>query len=172
MAVVGLFWITEDAVYLGAEPVGTASGVRLTEDGVEALGIDHGTYWSWSEVRRIDVLDVPVRSAGRRLVSMALGSLLVAVTGDGEFPPAYTVRVETAEDAVEVSVMSAVVGGIYQPVEYELSRTLLDRLADGRATVGDLSAWRRDHAADGTPPREEREALLRKWADGWLSTSG
>ncbi|MER5517215.1 hypothetical protein [Streptomyces sp. NPDC002763] len=165
MAVVGLFWITEDAVYLGAEPVGTASGVRLTEDGVEALGIDHGTYRSWSEVRRIDVRDVPVRSAGRRLVSMAIDSLLVAVTGDGELPPAYTVRVETAEDTVEVSVLSAVAGGIYQPVEYDLSRTLLARLADGGTTVADLLAWRRDHA-DGTPPREEREALLRKWADG------
>ncbi|MFD3589202.1 hypothetical protein [Streptomyces sp. NPDC058683] len=166
MALVGLFWITEDAVYLGAEPVGTASGVRLTEDGVEVLGTGHGTYRSWSEVRRIDVRDVPVRSAGRRLVSMALDSLLVAVTGDGELPPAYTVRVETAEDTVEVSVLSAVAGGIYQPVEYDLSRTLLTRLADGTTTVADLLAWRRDHTPDATPPREEREALLRKWADG------
>ncbi|MFJ8155184.1 hypothetical protein [Streptomyces sp. NPDC094468] len=166
MAVVGLFWITEDAVYLGAEPTGTASGVRLTEDRVEALGIGHGTSWSRSEVRRIEVRDVPVRSAVRRLVSVAFDSLVVAVTGDGEFPPAFTVRVATAGDAVEVSVVSAVVGGIYTPVEYDLSLTLLARLIDGRTPVADLLAWRRDHGADGGPSREEREALLRKWTDG------
>ncbi|MEV6763659.1 hypothetical protein AB0N16_24075 [Streptomyces sp. NPDC051105] len=59
-----------------------------------------------------------------------------------------------------------VAGGIYQPVEYELSRTLLARPADGGTTVADQLAWRRDRPPDGTPPREEREALLRKWADG------
>ncbi|WP_049565952.1 hypothetical protein [Streptomyces sp. SBT349] len=165
MAMVGLFWITEDSVYLGAEPAGTASGVRLTEDGVEALGSDHGTSWSWNEVRRIDVRDVPVRSTARRLASLAFDSLYVAVTGDGQLPPAYTVRVDTADGTAEVSVLSAVVGGTYAPAEYELSRTLLGRLADGSATVGDLLDWRRDHAADGAPPREEREALLRKWAE-------
>ncbi|MEU6070912.1 MULTISPECIES: hypothetical protein [Streptomyces] len=164
MAMVGLFWITEDCVYVGTEPVGTASAVRLTEHGVEALGIDHERDWSWSEVRRIEVHDVAVRSAARRFASVALDSLLVAVTGDGYLPPAYTVRVETVEDdAVHVSVFSAVTGGIYTPEEYDLSRTLLERLADGRTAIGDLLAWRRDHAAESTPPREEREALLRKW---------
>ncbi|MDT0321749.1 hypothetical protein [Streptomyces millisiae] len=166
MAVVGLFWITEDSVYLGAAPGGTASGVRLTEDGVEVLGEDHGTSWSWGEVRRIEVRDVPVRSAARRFVSMAFDTLYTAVTGDGELPFAYTVDVETADGTVEVSVVSAITGGIYTPDEYELSRTLLGRLVDGGATVGDLLAWRRDHATDDTPPREEREALLRKWAEG------
>ncbi|GAB2878363.1 hypothetical protein [Streptomyces mayteni] len=165
MAMVGLFWITEDAVHLGTEPAGTASGVRLTADGVEALGTDHGTSWSWSEVRRIEPRDVPVRSTARRLATMAFDTLYAAITGDGELPPAYTVRVETADDAVEVDVVSAVTGGFYTPGEYELSRALLDRLTEGGATVGDLLAWRREQPTDGTPPREEREALLRAWAE-------
>ncbi|WP_338775878.1 hypothetical protein [Streptomyces sp. DG1A-41] len=38
MAMVGLFWFGEDSVYVGAEPGRTASGVRLSEDGVETLG--------------------------------------------------------------------------------------------------------------------------------------
>ncbi|CAM5335554.1 hypothetical protein SVIOM74S_06261 [Streptomyces violarus] len=59
---------------------------------------------------------------------------------------------------------AAVAGGIYLPSEYELSVTLLQRLADGGTDIGDLLAWGRDHAAEGTPPHEEREALLRKWA--------
>ena len=118
-------------------------------------------------MRQIDVRDVAVRSAARRLVSVALDSLLVAVTGDGELPPAYTVRVEPVDgDPVDVSVLSAVTGGIYSPEEWGLSRTLLERLTDSRTPVADLLAWGRDHAAGGTPSLEEREALLRKWIDG------
>lgn len=164
MAMVGLFWITEDAVYVGAEPIGTASGVRLTEDGVETLGLGNGAAWSWEQVRRIEVGDLVVRSAGRRLASMALDSLVVLVTGDGVLPPAFTVHLETADDTVDVSALPAVAGGIYPQAERELSGTLLERLADGGAAVGDLLAWRREQPDDSTPRREEREALLRKWA--------
>ncbi len=163
MAMVGLFWITDDSVYVGAEPVGTAPGVRLTTDGVETLGLGRGESWKWSEVRAIDVRDVAVRSAARRLVSLAFDALVAAVTGDGEQPPAYTVRVDSADGTTEVSVLSAVAGEIYTPVEYALSRTLLARLADGGTTVGELLAWRRDRTDGRTPPRAEREALLRKW---------
>jgi hypothetical protein len=164
MAMVGLFWITEDAVYVGAEPVGTASGVRLTEGGVETLGEGNGAFWSWEEVQGISVSDLVVRSAGRRLVSMAFDSLVVLVTGDGEFPPAFTVHVEAPDDTVAVSALPAVAGGIYHQVERELSAIVLERLADGGASVGDLLAWRREQADDSTPRREEREALLRKWS--------
>ncbi|MCX5559233.1 hypothetical protein [Streptomyces sp. NBC_00038] len=164
MAMVGLFWITEDAVYVGAEPIGTASGVRLTEDGVETLGLGNGASWSWDQVRRIEARDLVVRSAGRRLASMAIDSLVVLVTGDGELPPAFTVHLETADDTVDVSALPAVAGGIYPQAERELSGTLLERLADGGAAVADLLAWRREQPDDSTPRREEREALLRKWA--------
>ncbi|MET8245140.1 hypothetical protein ABZV31_12440 [Streptomyces sp. NPDC005202] len=41
---VGLFWITEDSAYVGAEPVGAACGVRLTGGGVEVPGTDRGTF--------------------------------------------------------------------------------------------------------------------------------
>ncbi|MFJ4829478.1 hypothetical protein ACIP79_06070 [Streptomyces sp. NPDC088747] len=164
MAMVGLFWITEDAVYVGAEPTGTASGVRLTRDGVETLGLGNGASWSWDRVRRLEARDLVVRSAGRRLASMALDSLVVLVTGDGELPPAFTVHVATLDESVEVSALPAAPGGIYLESERELSRILLERLADGTADVADLLAWRREQADDSTPRREEREALLRKWA--------
>jgi hypothetical protein len=164
MAMVGLFWIGGDSVYLGAEPAGAAPGVRLSEDGVEALGVGQGRCWTWDEVVRIETHDVPVRSGARRLASMAFDAALVVVTGDGVLPPAFSVEVATAEETVQVDVHAAVAGGIYLPSEYELSTALLERLADGGAGIGDLLAWGRDHAAEGTPPREEREALLRKWA--------
>ncbi|CAM5655647.1 hypothetical protein STAFG_1651 [Streptomyces afghaniensis 772] len=164
MAMVGLFWIGEDSVYVGAEPTGAACGVRLSEDGVETLGAGRGRFWTWDEVVRIEPHDVPVRSGVRRLASMAFDAALVVVTGDGELPPPFCVDVTTAEETVRADVLAAVAGGIYLPSEYELSVTLLQRLAEGGAEIGDLLAWGRDHAAEGTPPREEREALLRKWA--------
>ncbi|MGA5896114.1 hypothetical protein [Streptomyces venetus] len=164
MAMVGLFWIGEDSVYVGAEPAGAASGVRLSEDGVEAPGVGEGRFWPWDEVVRIETHDVPVRSGVRRLASMAFDAALVAVTGDGEFPPAFSVEVVTAEESVQVDAHVAVAGGIYLPSEYELSHALLRGLTAGDAEIGELLAWGREHAAEGTLPREEREALLRKWA--------
>ncbi|WP_282699897.1 hypothetical protein [Streptomyces sp. CC219B] len=164
MAMVGLFWITEDAVYVGAEPTGTASGVRLSADGVDVLGPEEDSgSWGWAEVLRIEAGDVAVRPAVRRWVSRAVDAVTVAVTGDGDLPPAFTVRVATADGVSEVGVLAAVAGGIYGPVEYELSRTLLNRLVDGRADLDDLLAWRRERADDSTPGREERESLLLKW---------
>ncbi|MFE0800540.1 hypothetical protein [Streptomyces sp. NPDC058812] len=165
MAMVGLFWITEDCVYVGAEPTGTAPGVRLTKDGVETLGSDQGgRSWPWASVGGIDVRDVAVRSTVRRLASMAFDSLVVLVTGDGEHPPAFTVRVETENDGpVETTALAAAPGGIHTPEEYDLSRTLLTRLAAGDTSVEDLLAWRRDEPEDVAPTRDEQLALLRHW---------
>ncbi|MFJ3360923.1 hypothetical protein [Streptomyces anthocyanicus] len=165
MAMVGLFWITEGCVYLGAKPAGAGPGVRLTEGGVEILGTGQGgRSWGWDEVRGLDVRDVAVRSAGRRLASMAFDSVVVLITGDGEQPPLFTVLVETEGDGtVEASVLAAVTGGIHTPDEYDLSRALLARLADGTTTVGELLRWRRDEPEDVAPAKDQRLALLREW---------
>ncbi|MFJ8541553.1 hypothetical protein ACIRFH_05915 [Streptomyces sp. NPDC093586] len=167
MAMAGLFWITEDCVYVGAEPTGTAPGVRLTKDGVETLGLGEGRAWRWDEVRGLDVADVAVRTPARRLVTMAFDALLPLLSGDGEQPPAFTVRVETADGAsAEVSALAAVPGGIHTPEEYELSRALLARLADGRASVDDLLVRHHDLVGGRVRGRQERTALLREWAVG------
>jgi hypothetical protein len=166
MTMVGLFWITEDSVHIGAEPVGEGTGVRLTEDGVRTLGIEQGRTWAWHQVHHIAVSDVPVRSAARRLAAMAFGALFVALTGDGELPPVYTVHLTTDDGVAEVSVAATVTGGMYTPAEHAMSCALLERLADGRTPVGELLAWRRGRAGGATPGREEREALLRRWTGG------
>ncbi|WP_432881028.1 hypothetical protein [Streptomyces sp. CA-251251] len=165
MAMVGLFWITEDCVYVGAEPTGTAPGVRLTKDGVETLGLGRGgRHWGWDEIREIDVRDVAVRSTARRLLSMAFDSALVLISGDGDQPPAFTVEVVTESDGtVEASALAAAPGGIHTPDEYRLSRTLLARLVDGGTPVEDLLTWRRDHFGAAAPSGDERLALLRRW---------
>ncbi|MGW3297341.1 hypothetical protein ACWC9S_25560 [Streptomyces xiamenensis] len=163
---VGLFWITEESVHLGAEPIGPTSGVRLTEDGVQGLGNAPDPFWSWEEVRRVEIRDVKVRSVARRRVALTLGALYAAVTGDADDPPPCTLRVETADRTVELSFYASAVGGIYSPAEFALSCTVLDRIADDGARIGDLLAWRREQPDDTTPPPEEREALLLTWAEG------
>ncbi|MGY0065792.1 hypothetical protein ACWZEH_02890 [Streptomyces sp. QTS137] len=163
MAMVGLFWITEDSVYLGAEPEGNASGVRLTKDGVELLGRERTGCWAWDEVHGIEVADVTVRRAVRRYASLAFDVVSAILNQGPEHPPFFTLRVTTDDGTVEASPFAAVTGGTYGPTEYELSLTLLRRLVDGEgAGLDGLLAWRRDHAT--TPGREERELLLLKWA--------
>ncbi|MDX3690089.1 hypothetical protein PV726_07015 [Streptomyces europaeiscabiei] len=166
MAMVGLFWIAEDGgVYIGAKPDGYGRGVRLTSAGVEGLGTDQGGHWAWAEVRGVAVKYVKIRSAGRLLVGAAFDLVGTAVTGHGDAPGAFEVHVDTGDGSVvELEAYMAPAGGGYVPSEYELSMKLLDRLAGGTANVDALEAWGRTHGIEGTPRREEREALLKEWA--------
>ncbi|CAM5685840.1 hypothetical protein STENM327S_04096 [Streptomyces tendae] len=139
--------------------------MRPTEGGVEILGDGQGgRSWDWEEASGLDVCDVAVRSAGRRPASLASDSVVVLITGDGEHPPLFTVRVETRDDGpAEASALAAVTGGIHTPDEYELSRILLARLADGGTTVGELLGRRRDEPEDFAPTKDQRLALPREW---------
>ncbi|MFF5104665.1 hypothetical protein [Streptomyces sp. NPDC000134] len=166
MTMVGLFWITEDHVFVGAEPTGAAPGVRLTEDGVQCLGTDQGASWTWPEIRGLDVRDVAVRSPARRLVAIAADWVDVLLTTHVDQPPLFTVAVTTADGTVEADALTAAPSGVHTTAEYDLSRTLLARLATGTGTVGPPLAWRRARQDTGNPSRAEREDLLRAWADG------
>ncbi|QFQ99092.1 hypothetical protein F9278_26420 [Streptomyces phaeolivaceus] len=161
MAMVGLFWIAEDGqVYLGARPEGYGCGVRLTRDWVEGLGTGQSAVWGWSEIRSVAVRYVRVRSGARLLASTAVD----LVAGGGEAAAAFEVHLVTAESTVELNTMSAAALGGYVRSEYDLSLALLDRIVSGAADVDTLARWGRAHAAEGTPRRERREALLRTWA--------
>jgi hypothetical protein len=166
MTMVGLFWITEDHVYVGAEPTGAAPGVRLTKDGVETLGTDQRARWAWADIRGLDARDVAVRSPARRLVSIAADWVDVLLTTHVDQPPLFTVTVETADGTAEATVSAAAPGGVYTTAEHDLSRTLLARLAAGTATIDPLLTWRREREDTGTPSRAEREELLRAWTAG------
>ncbi|WP_159046238.1 hypothetical protein [Streptomyces sp. MMG1121] len=69
MAVVGLSWIAEGDVHVGAKSSGPAPGVRLTPEGVEALGDRQSGLHPWEEVRALTVADVPVKSLKRQVGS-------------------------------------------------------------------------------------------------------
>ncbi|WNZ09775.1 hypothetical protein [Streptomyces sp. 11x1] len=164
MAMVGLFWIAEDGgVYVGAQPEGFGHGVRLTRDWVEGLGTGQSAVWGWSEIKSATVRYVRVRSGARLLATTAVDLVTHAVAGGGDAAAAFEVHLETADRTVELNALSAAALGGYVRSEYDLSVALLDRLVAGTADVDTLARWGRDHAAEGTPRREQREALLREW---------
>lgn len=170
MAMVGLFWITEKSVYLGAEPAGYGPGVRLTADGVEALGTDQEGCWAWADVRFLRVHLAPVRrkASGWKAVSDAVDTALdvagLVLGGIGDAPPVFEVHVETEDGTTELDTYGAATRG-YTESEYDLSVTLLQRFVTGIADVSALLEWGHAYAAEGTPGREEREALLRGWLE-------
>jgi hypothetical protein len=168
MSMVGLFWIAEDGgVYVGAEPEGSGRAVRLTRDGVQGIGVDQTGQWRWADVRSVAVRDVRIRSARRLVLTAAVDIALSLAQMGGGMPGVFEVHVETVDGTtVELDAyMTAATGGYVQS-EYDLSVALLDRIVDGIVDVGVLEEWGREHAAEGTRRREEREALLRRWAEG------
>jgi hypothetical protein len=164
MAMVGLFWITETSVYVGAQPDGCGRGVRLTADGVEALGTDQEGRWAWSDMRSVTVHCAPVRSGSRWVVGAVVNTVLDVASGGGDMPPVFEVHVEDGDGTTELDTYSAALHG-YTEAEYDLSVTLLQRFVAGIANVSVLLEWGRVYAAGGTPRREEREALLRGWLE-------
>lgn len=161
---VGLFWITADAVHLGAPPGTEGRGVRLTEKGVEAGAAGGHRVWTWEELRSATVEGAPVRSASRRRLALAVEIVLTAALGGTGEPPAMLLRLETASGTEELAVHAAAAGA-YDKEEFALSQDLLARFVDGGASPRTLTAWAR--VADGTTPKSpERQALLRKWTGG------
>ncbi|WP_344602344.1 hypothetical protein [Streptomyces glaucus] len=171
---VGLFWIAEGDVYVGAKPSGLAPGVRLSPEGVVALGEGQSGLHPWKDVRGLTVTDVPVKTLRRRVgavtdraVTTALNFVEPGSGGADDAPALMTVRVETADGDQELAVHTAAAIG-YSRAETDLSRALLTRLTEGAATVSGIlaamSGWGRTREG-GSPRAAEREALLRKWLD-------
>ncbi|MEU9146021.1 hypothetical protein [Streptomyces sp. NPDC048349] len=165
MAMVGLFWVTPDAVYVGSPPAAGGGCVRLSADGLEAFDFEGSRMWAWEGLRSAVVDDVPTEGpAGRgpkfigSLVSAAVGAFL------GEGPPEMKLRLETEYGPEEVTVYSAAAGG-YGAEEAALSQDLLARFVAGTADPRALEAWGREHGLEGTPKPQVREGLLRTWAE-------
>ncbi|MFE4647521.1 hypothetical protein [Streptomyces sp. NPDC056707] len=163
MAMVGLFWVSEDAVHLGAPPGESAPGVRLAAEGLDAVGCGSGT-WKWAELSSVTVIGAPVRATPGRQLSMTLDVVLGAMgLGGPEGPAEMTVRVQASDGVAELLVHSAAAGA-YTPREIELSHQVMDRFVAETLSPAALSAWGRAHGAGKTPRPAEREALLQQWA--------
>ncbi|MEU0738827.1 hypothetical protein [Streptomyces sp. NPDC006134] len=172
MAMVGLFWIAEGDVYVGAKPSGLAPGVRLAPEGVVALGDRQSGLHLWEDVHALTVADVPVKTLRRQVGAvrdLALDTVLSLTAGGpaltDDAPAMMTVRVGARDGDRELTAYVAAAVG-YSPKEVELSRALLSRLTEGAATMATtlaaMSQWGRAWEG-GTPRGAQREALLREW---------
>lgn len=170
MAMVGLFWITEDAVYVGSPPSPEGHCVRLTSEGIRSCGPDGVRSWPWSGLRSAVVEAAPVEStakrAGRVLAAVVEAVVTMGSSYGGAPPQMFLVLVteDGTEDgtAEEVRVPAATAG--YTAREIALSQRLLARCREGAFDPRTLTAWSRDHLG-AAPEPSEREALLREWAD-------
>ncbi|MGW5734739.1 MULTISPECIES: hypothetical protein [Streptomyces] len=166
MAMVGLFWIAEGDVYVGAKPSGLAAGVRLTPEGVLALGDKQAGLWPWEDVRALTVEDAPVKSL-KRNVGVLVDLALTVGLGGGDEAPTMTLRVSGAEGDTDLTVYTAAATG-YSRTEHDLSLALLTHLTQGAATLlttlSAMADWGRHH--EGTTPNPStRETLLRTWTN-------
>ncbi|MCT7351356.1 hypothetical protein N4P33_04125 [Streptomyces sp. 15-116A] len=167
MAMVGLFWIAEGDVYVGAKPSGTNLGVRLSHEGVVALGDGQSGFYPWQDVRALTVQSAPVKTVRRR-IGAVVDLAMTGLTGwVDESPPLMALHVERPTGKDELWAYTAAVAG-YSETELDLSRTLLARLTEGAATMSTtlaaMSEWGRSWEG-GTPRETERERLLRAWLD-------
>lgn len=166
---VGLFWIDRDGCWLGAPPGRQGTGVRLTDEGLEAVGMSPADSLSWGRGRmeRVAVPDAPVRSAFRRGLSTVV-SLATAAAGIGgpESPPLMTVRVTHVGGDTEHTVSSAA-WPAYTEREVELSHRLLERFVTGELRPSLLTEWWRSVGPDAAPKPVEREEVLE-----WLLDRG
>lgn len=166
MTMVGLFWIAEGDVYVGAKPSGLAAGARLTPEGVVALGDKQAGLWPWEDVHALSVENAPVKSL-KRNVGVLVDLALTVGLGGGDEAPAMTLRVSGAEGDTDLMVYTAAATG-YSRTEYDLSRALLSRMTEGeatlRTTLAAMAEWGRRHEG-GTPKTSDREDLLRTWTE-------
>lgn len=174
MAMVGLFWIAEGDVYLGAKPSGMAPGVRLTPEGVMGLGDGQSRLHLWENVHALTMADVPLKSLLRRagiVGGVAVETVMNLVLPErplrsGEAPPMMTLRVESGGSGDTLRAYAAAAAG-YSETEVGLSGAVLSRLTDGAATMATTLAAMADwgRTEGGAPRGAERERLLRRWAD-------
>lgn len=174
MAMVGLFWIAEGDVYVGAKPSGLAPGVRLSPEGVTALGDKQSAFWLWDDIHELTVENVPVKSLKLHLGTMVDMALTLGLGGEDE-APTMTVRMRTeaadeeadADAEVELTAYTAAASG-YSQTECDLSRALLSRMTEGAATLhttlAAMAGWGRRHEG-GSPRAAQREELLRGWLE-------
>ncbi|MCX5588877.1 hypothetical protein [Streptomyces erythrochromogenes] len=163
MAMVGLFWITEESVHLGSPPDAEEHYVRITSEGVQARDGDGTRAWPWSGLRSAVVEAAPVEGeaggGGRFLAAVLEAVVTLGSSYGGGTPPQMLLVLESDDGTEEVRVWAAAKG--YTSQEIALSQRLLTRFREGAADPGTLMAWSRDHG--GTPRPPEREALLREW---------
>ncbi|MFJ1545001.1 hypothetical protein [Streptomyces sp. NPDC088246] len=161
---IGLFWIEETRVCLGAPPAEEGPGVFLSPTELSVTGPEQHV-WGWEDVTDLQVLDVPVRSAAvrwaTRVTTVAAAALDAWVPGS---PAQMTVVVHAQDQRVEAPVFSAAATA-YTQREVDLSLGLLSHFVRGSASPITLTQWWAENRPTEVLRSRHREAVL----EGWLA---
>lgn len=167
---IGLFWIEETRVCLGAPPADGCTGVFLSPTELSITGPDPHVL-PWTDVTDLQVLDIPVRSTPARwairAATVAAAALDVWQPSD---PPALTVVAYVGDDRIEASVPSAAATA-YTQREVDLSLALLSHFVRGTASPATLTDWWTENRPTETLHSREREAVLEGWVGPLLGQS-
>ncbi|MHC5906616.1 hypothetical protein ACVNF4_22340 [Streptomyces sp. S6] len=161
-SMVGLFWVCENAVYVGTPAVAPAPQVVLTSAGPRFEGSEPQA-WDWSEVLELRVPDPPVRSAAvrwaSRVATFAAAAMDVWTPGD---PPEMTVVLSMGDSEAETSVYSGA-SVAYTQREVDLSLGLLARMTRGEFSPAVMTGWWRADQPEKVLSSRERESVLEAW---------
>ncbi|MEU6895877.1 hypothetical protein ABZ934_29770 [Streptomyces sp. NPDC046557] len=165
---IGLFWVTEEDVYLGLPPTAQMTGVSMSPSELRIVGPEERV-WAWPEVTDLQVDNVPVRSAvvrwATRATTFAAAALDAWVPGS---PAEMTVAVSTGKHRTEVPVFSAAATA-YTQREVDLSHALLAHFVRGTSSPATLTDWWKETRPVGVLRSRQREAILEGWAAPLLS---
>lgn len=154
-----LFWITPEAVYLGAPPSTTPAAVLLRAEEVQAVGPAEGR-WPWPDVTSVTLAGAPVKSSTGRRLARAF-----EVVWAPQSPYEMTVTIETTDGTrTDVFVHSAAATA-YTAREVELSQHLLSFFVEGKSTPQMLIDWLLNTQISRNPGPDAREALLQSWTE-------
>ncbi|MEU9100345.1 hypothetical protein [Streptomyces sp. NPDC048361] len=169
-SMVGLFWVTGDAVYLGTPPAAGGGGVQLTVEGVRLVRATEDAPhrdWRWSELLEVRVNDAPTRSAAVRWATHALsvGAAVFDLWVPGE-PPSMTVTLtpKKGDDTTAEVLSGAAVA--YSPREVDLSLGLLARFVRGESSPTVPIRWWNEVRPARVLRSRDREAVLEEWSHG------
>ncbi|MFE9722053.1 hypothetical protein ACFYQ5_00195 [Streptomyces sp. NPDC005794] len=158
---IGLFWIEQDTVCLGAPPADDAPGVFLSPSGLSMVGPTQ-LAWSWADVMDVQVLDVPVRSAAARWAARATTFAAAALNAWGpDSPSELTVVVHTPGQRVETPASAA--ANAYTQREVDLSHGLLSHFVRGSASPTTLTRWWAENRPVEVLRSRQREDILEDW---------
>ncbi|MFC9651262.1 hypothetical protein [Streptomyces sp. NPDC056937] len=162
-SVIGLFWIEQDRVCLGAPPGDEDPGVFLSPTRV-SVGEGTGQQaWLWDDVTDLQILDVPVRSTAARWATRVVSVVAAALNAWGpDGPSMMTAVVYTQDRRVETPVFSAAATA-YTQREVDLSLGLLSHFVRGSAAPSLLTQWWEENRPTEVLRSRDREAVLESW---------
>ncbi|MEX3105000.1 MULTISPECIES: hypothetical protein [unclassified Streptomyces] len=159
---IGLYWIEETRVCLGAPPAEGMTGVFLSPTELSITGPTPHVL-SWPSITDIQLDHIPIRSTPARwairAATVTAAALDLWTPAD---PPALTLLVHTPDHTIETTAPSAAATA-YTQREVDLSLALLSHFVRGTASPATLTDWWTTTHPTETFHSRDRETVLEEW---------